>query len=84
MKTSTILLATSLLATSFLTAGPLVNAAVINNNGNPNNSVVKKAAKLKVADEMIDSNDGAVEKVVKAKVVRGDYRAKRKVKRAVK
>ncbi len=32
---------------------------------------------------MIDPNDSAVEKVVKEKMVRGDYRAKRKVRRAV-
>jgi len=84
MKTSTTLLLTSLLATSFLSAGPIVKAAVLDNTGNPNDSVVKKAAKLKVADNVIDSDDGAVEKVVKAKAVRGDYRTKRKVKRAVK
>ena len=83
MKTTSTLLLTSLLATSFLSAGPVVNAAIIDNNGNPNNSVVKKAAKLKIADDMIDPNDGAVEKVVKGKMVRGDYRAKRKVRRAV-
>lgn len=80
MKTTSTLLLTALLATSYLSAGPLVNAAVINNNGNPNSSFVKKAAKLKIADEMIDPNDSAVKKVVKAKVVRGDYRAKRKIK----
>ena len=80
MKTSTTLVLTSLLATSFLSAGPIVKAAVLDNNGNPNNSVVKKAAKVGIADEMIDPNDTAVEKVVKGKVVRGDYRAKRKIK----
>ena len=83
MKTSTTLLLTSLLATSFLSAGPLVKAAVIDNNGNPNSSFAKKAVKVGIADEMIDPNDSAVEKVVKGKMVRGDYRAKRKVRRAV-
>jgi len=83
MKTTSTLLLTSLLATSFLSAGPIVKAAVIDNNGNPNSSFAKKAAKVAIADEMIDPNDSAVEKVVKAKAVRGDYRVKRKVRREV-
>ncbi len=80
MKTSTILLLTSLLATSFLSAGPVAKAVVLDNNGNPTKSVVNKAAKVKVADEVIDPNDTALQKTVKAKAVRGDYRTKRKVK----
>ncbi len=80
MKTFTNILLTSLLTTSFLSAGPIAKAVVLDNNGNPTNSVAKKAVKVGIADEMIDPNDTAVEKVVKAKVVRGDYRAKRKIK----
>ncbi len=80
MKTSSTLLLTSLLASSFLFAGPVAKAVVLDNNGNPTKSVVNKAAKVKVADEIIDPNDGIVEKTVKAKAVRGDYRTKRKIK----
>jgi len=80
MKTSTTLILTSLLATSYLSAGPVAKAVVLDNNGNPTKSVVNKAAKVKVADEVIDPSDGIVEKTVKAKAVRGDYRTKRKVK----
>lgn len=36
-----------------------------------------------VADNVINPNDTAVEKVVKGKMVRGDYREKRKVRREV-
>ena len=79
MKTTSTLLLTTFLATTFSTAGPIAKAVVLDNNGNLTNSVAKKAAKVAVADEMIDSDDGAAEKVVKAKVVRGDYRAKRKI-----
>lgn len=79
MKITSTLLLASLLATSFLSAGPIAKAVVLDNNGNPTNSVAKKAVKVGIADEMIDPNDSAVEKVVKAKVVRGDYRAKRKI-----
>ncbi len=83
MKTLSTLLLTSLLATSFLSAGPVAKAVVLDNNGNPTKSVVNKAAKVKVADEIIDPSDGIVEKTVKAKAVRGDYRKKRKVRREV-
>ena len=81
MKTTSTLLLSTLLATTFLTAGPVAKAVVLDNNGNPTNSVAKKAAKVAVADEMIDSDDGAAEKVVKAKVVQGDQRKKRQLKR---
>ena len=37
------------------------------------------AAKVVVADEFIDPNDTALQKTVKAKAVRGDYRDNRKV-----
>ena len=80
MKTSSTLLLTSLLATSFLSAGPIAKAAVLENTGNPNKSIAEKAVKVGVADEMIDPNDSAVEKIVKGKAVRGDYSKKRKVK----
>jgi len=83
MKTTSTLLLTSLLTTTFLSAGPIAKAVVLDNNGNPTNSIAKKAVKVNIADDMIDPNDTAVQKVVKAKVVRGDYRAKRKVRRAV-
>ena len=83
MKTTSTLLLTTLLATACLTAGPIAKAVVLDNNGKPTNSIAKKAVKVGIADEMIDPNDSAVEKVVKAKVVRGDYRVKRKVRREV-
>ena len=83
MKTSSTIILTSLVATSFLSAGPVAKAVVLDNNGNPTKSVVNKAAKVKVADEIIDPSDGIVEKTVKAKAVRGDYRKKRKVRREV-
>ncbi len=79
MKTTSTLLLVTLLATSSLLAGPIAKGVVLDNNGNPTNSIAKKAAKVKIADEMIDSSDTAAQKVVKGKVVRGDYRAKRKV-----
>ena len=83
MKTTSTLLLTTLLATSFLSAGPIAKAVVLDNNGNPTNSIAKKAVKVNIADEMIDPNDTAVQKVVKGKVVRGDYRTKRKIRREV-
>ncbi len=83
MKTSSTLLLTSLLATSFLSAGPVAKAVVLDNNGNPTKSVANKAVKVGVAKEVIDPSDGIVEKTVKAKAVRGDYRKKRKVRREV-
>ena len=83
MKTTSTLLLTIFLATTFLTAGPIAKAVVLDNNGNPTNSVAKKAAKVAVADEMIDPNDTAAQKVVKAKVVQGNQRKKRQIKRNV-
>ena len=90
MKTTSIILLASILATSSLFAdkiikakNPVAAAAVVNNNGNPTNSLANKAVKLKVADEVIDPNDSAAAKVVKGKAVRGDYRTKRKVRREV-
>ena len=83
MKTSSTLLLTSLLATSFLSAGPIVKGAVLNNNGNPYDSVAKKAVKVGVAREVIDPTDTAAQKVVKAKVVQGNQRKKRQIKRNV-
>jgi hypothetical protein len=88
MKTSLIILLASILASSSLFAdriikanNPVAAAAVVNNNGNPTNSLANKAVKLKVADEIIDPNDSAAAKVVKGKAVRGDQRTKRKVRR---
>lgn len=83
MKTSSILLLTSLVATSFLSAGPIAKAVVLDNNGNPTKSVANKAVKVGVAREVIDPSDSAAKKVIKAKAVRGDYRTKRKVRRKV-
>jgi hypothetical protein len=90
MKTSLSILLASILVTSFLSAdriikakNPVAAAAVVNNSGNPTNSVANKAVKLKVADEVIDPNDSAAAKVVKGKAVRGDYRTNRKIRREV-
>ena len=77
MKIILKLLSTTLLVPTYILAGPIAKAVVLDNNGNPTNSVAKKATKVAIADEMIDPNDTAVEKVVKGKVVRGDYRVKR-------
>ena len=79
MKTSSSILLISVFASSLLSASPVAKAVVLDNNGNPTKSVVNKAAKVKVADEIIDPSDGIVEKTVKAKAVRGDYRTKRKI-----
>lgn len=84
MKTSLLISLFALMTSTLLTAGPIATAVVLDNNGNPTKSVANKAVKLKVADEMIDTNDSIVEKTVKAKVVRGDYRAKRKIENKVK
>jgi hypothetical protein len=81
MKTTSTLLLTSLLATSFLSAGPLVKAAIIDNNGNPNSSFAKKATKVAIADNVIDPSDTAAQKVVKASIVKGDQRKKRQLTR---
>ena len=83
MKTTSTLLLATLFTTSFLSAGPIAKAVVLDNNGNPTKSVANKAVKVKVADEVIDPNDTALQKTVKAKAVRGDYRTKRKVRREV-
>ena len=90
MKTFSTLLLTSLLATSYLSAdrlikakNPVAAAVVVGNNSNPNNSAANKAVKVGVAREVIDPNDTALQKTVKAKAVRGDYRTKRKVRREV-
>ncbi len=90
MKISLSILLAYILASSSLFAdriikanNPVAAAAVVNNNGNPTNSLANKAVKLKVADEVVDSSDSAAAKVVKGKAVRGDYRKKRKVRREV-
>ena len=82
MRTITKILLASILASVLLTAGPVAKAVVLNNNGNPHDSIAKKAVKVNVANEVIDSDDGIVEKTVKAKAVRGDYRQNRQVRRA--
>ena len=61
-------------------AGPLVNAVILDNNGRPTKSVANKAVKVNVAKNSIDKNDTAVGKVVKGKMIRGDYRVKRQIK----
>ena len=81
MKTTSTLILTSLLATTFLTAGPIAKAVVLDNNGNPTNSVAKKAAKVAVADNVIDSSDTAAQKVTKAAIVKGDQRKRRQLTR---
>jgi len=90
MKTSSTLLLTSLLATSFLSADPIIKAknpvaaaVVLDNSGNPTKSVANKAVKVKVADEIIDPNDTALQKTLKAKAVKGDQRKKRQMERKV-
>ena len=80
MKISSSILLISVFASS-LSAGPIVKGEVLNNNGNPHDSVAKKAVKVGVAREVIDPNDSAAEKVVKAKVVQGDQRKKRQLQR---
>ena len=82
MKISSSIVLISVFA-SLLSAGPIVNGAVLNNNCNPHDSVAKKAVKVGVAREVIDPNDSAAAKVVKAKVVQGDHRKKRKIRREV-
>ena len=81
MKTSSKLLFASLFTSSLLLAGSVAKAVVLDNNGNPTKSVVNKAAKVHVANEVIDPTDTAAQKVVKAKVVKGDQRTKRQIKR---
>jgi len=64
MKTSLSIFLASILASSFLFADKIVKT---------NNPV----AKVIVADEIIDKNDTAAQKVIKGKAVRGDYRKQR-------
>lgn len=74
MNTISKILLTSIFASALLTAGTI---------GNPHNSIANKAVKVGVANEIINPNDTALQKTVKAKAVRGDYRTNRKVRRAV-
>ena len=80
MKTTSTLLLTSLLATSFLSAGPVAKAVVLDNNGNHTNSIANKAVKVEAAKQVADSDNSALNKTVKAKAIRGDYKHKRAVK----
>ena len=82
MKTSSTIVLISIFASS-LSAGPIVNGAILNNNGNPTDSVAKKAVKVGVAREVIDPTDTAAQKIVKGKVVQGNQRKKRQIKRNV-
>ena len=70
MKTSLSIFLASILASSFLFAEKIVKT---------NNPV----AKVVVADEIIDQNDTAAQKVIKGKAVRGDYRKKREIRREI-
>jgi len=81
MKKTISLIGILIWTSSVLTAGPIAKAVVLDNNGNPTKSIANKAVKVKVADDIIDPTDTAVQKVVKAKAVRGDYRTKRKIRR---
>lgn len=81
MKIISKILMASILASSILAAGPVAKAVVLDNNGNPTSSVANKAVKVGVADEVINSNDTALQKTVKAKAVRGDYRDNRQDRR---
>jgi len=81
MKKTFSLVGILICTSSVLTAGPIAKAVVLDNNGNPTKSIANKAVKVKVADDIIDPTDTAVQKVVKAKAVRGDYRTKRKIRR---
>ena len=90
MKTTLSIFLATILASSFLFSdqiikakNPVAAAVVLDNTGNPTKSVANKAVKVKVADEVIDPNDSAAEKVIKGKAVRGDYRKKRKIRREV-
>ncbi len=81
MKTTSILLTITFIATTFLTAGPIAKAVVLDNNGNPTNSIAKKAVKVNIADNVIDPSDTAAQKAVKASIVKGDQRTKRQLTR---
>ena len=70
MKTYISILFASILASSFLFADKIVKT---------NNPV----AKVIVADEIIDQNDTAAQKVIKGKAVQGDHRKKRQMERKV-
>ncbi len=70
MKTSLSIFLASILASSFLSADRIVKTS------NP-------VAKVIVADEIIDKNDTAAQKVIKAKAVQGDHRKKRRIEREV-
>ena len=54
MKTSSSVLLISILASSLLSADTVAKAVVLDNNGNPTNSVGEKVVKVKVVDGMID------------------------------
>ena len=66
MKISLSIFLASVLVSSFLFAEKIIKT---------NNPVAKAA----VADEIIDQNDTAAQKVIKGKAVRGDYRKKREI-----
>ena len=90
MKTSLSIFLVSILASSSLFAdqiikakNPVAAAVVLDNTGNPTKSVANKAVKIRVADEVIDPNDSAAEKVIKGKAVQGDYRKRRQIRREV-
>ena len=70
MKTSLIIFLASILVSSSLFADKIVKTS------NP-------VAKVIVADEIIDKNDTAAQKAVKAKAVQGDHRKKRQMERKV-
>jgi hypothetical protein len=70
MKTSLIIFLASILASSFLFAEKIVRTS------NP-------VAKVIVADEIIDKNDTAAQKVIKGKAVQGDHRKKRRIEREI-
>ena len=79
MKKLFIISTLSVLTVTSLMAGPLVNAVILDNNGNPTKSVANKAVKVKAGKHVADSNSSVAGKVVKGKMIRGDYRMKRKV-----
>ncbi len=79
MKKTSLLFAAAIALSSTAMAGPLVNAVILDNNGRQDKSIANKAVKVNVAKKSIDKNDTAVQKVVKGKVIRGDYRVKRQL-----
>lgn len=70
MKTSLIIFLASILVSSSLFADKIVKGSA-------------PVAKVIVADEVIDKNDTAAQKVIKAKAVQGDHRKKRRIEREV-